>query len=263
MIDSLVASISAAFATPSALAFGAAALWGLLSVLLSPCHLGAIPLIVAYINNGKCPDRRRAFGYSFLFAMGLLVMLAVIGVVTSLAGRLLGYVGPAARIIVAVFLILCGLWLMDIPPFSRLTPSFSVKQGGRRGPLGALILGLVYGIILGPCSFAFLAPMLGFVFAAGTSDVAYGAWLMAFYAIGHTAAIVAAGGFGDFVGAVLRKKGTGVAAIWFKRLLGGIVVLAGALQAFWVAFFELSRTAFSSARRLGAFPVPISQGHGR
>lgn len=230
MIDSLVASISAAFATPSALAFGAAVLWGLLSVLLSPCHLGAIPLIVAYINNGKRPDRRRAFGYSFLFAMGLLVMLAVIGVVTSLAGRLLGDIGPTARIIVAIFLVLCGLWLMDVPPFSRLTPSFSVKQGGLRGPIGALILGLVYGVILGPCSFAFLAPMLGFVFAAGSAEVAYGASLMAFYAIGHTTAIVVAGGLGDLVGLMLRKRGSGIAALWFKRSLGGIVVLAGVLQ---------------------------------
>jgi len=230
LIDTLVASISAAFATPSALAFGAALLWGLLSVLLSPCHLGAIPLIVAYINNGKRPDRRRAFGYSFLFAIGLLVMLAVIGVVTSLAGRLLGDIGPAARIIVAVFLIVCGLWLMDVPPLSRLTPSFSVKQGDQRGPLGALVLGLVYGVILGPCSFAFLAPLLSFVFAAATTEVAYGVSLMAFYAVGHTVAIVAAGGFGDFIGAMLRKRGTGVAATWFKRIMGGIVVFAGISQ---------------------------------
>ena len=51
--------------------------------------------------------------------------------------------------------------------------------------------------------------MLGFVFAAGSRKVVYGAWLMAFYAIGHTIAIVAAGGFGDLVGAMLRKKGDG------------------------------------------------------
>ncbi|HOX34044.1 MAG TPA: cytochrome c biogenesis protein CcdA [Spirochaetales bacterium] len=230
MIDSLVASISAAFSRPSAPAFGAAALWGLLSVLLSPCHLGSIPLIVAYINNGERPDRRRAFGYSFIFAIGLLVMLAIIGVATSLAGRILGDIGPAARISVAIFLILCGLWLMDIPPLSRLTPSFSVKQGVRRGPLGALVLGLVYGVVLGPCSFAFLAPMLGFVFAAGTAEVAYGASLMALYAVGHTTAIVAAGGLGDFVGAMLRKRGTGLAAVWFKRLMGAIVAVAGIAQ---------------------------------
>ena len=31
-------------------------------------------------------------------------------------------------------------------------------------------------------------------------------------------------------GAMLRKEGTGVAATWFTRLLGGIAVLAGFLQ---------------------------------
>jgi len=230
VVASGVAAINAAFYKPSAAAFGAAMLWGILSVLLSPCHLGAIPLIVAYINDGKKPDRRRAFGYSFLFAVGLLVTLAAIGVATSLAGRLLGDVGPAARLAVAAFLILCGLWLMDVPPLNRFAPSFSVRRGGRRGPVGALVLGLVYGVILGPCSFAFLAPMLGFVFAAGSSEVAYGASLMAFYAIGHTLAIVAAGGLGDFIGAVLRRRGTGVAATWFKRLLGAVVVVAGVAQ---------------------------------
>ncbi len=230
MIDSIVAAINAAFAVPSVTAFGAALLWGFLSVLLSPCHLGSIPLIVAYINNGNRPDRRRALGYSFLFAMGLLVTLAVIGVLTSLSGRLMGDVGPAVRIIVAVFLILCGFWLMDIPPLSRLTPSFSLKQNNLRGPLGALSLGLVYGVILGPCSFAFLAPMLGLVFAAGASDVIYGASLMAFYAVGHTLAIAAAGTLGDLVGTLLRMKGAGTAAMWFKRLLGAVVVLAGVLQ---------------------------------
>lgn len=230
MIDSIVATINAAFAVPSLTAFGAALLWGLLSVLLSPCHLGAVPLIVAYINNGKHPDRRTAFGYSFLFAIGLLVTLALIGVVTSLAGRIMGDVGPAVRIIIAAFLIFCGFWLMDTPPLSRLTPSFSVKQDSRRGPMGALILGLVYGAILGPCTFAFLAPMLGLVFAAGTNEVAYGASLMVFYAIGHTIAIVAAGTLGDLVGALLRSKGTGIAVIWFKRFLGVLVVLAGVMQ---------------------------------
>ena len=230
MINVLVSAISAAFAVPSAIAFSAAALWGFLSVFLSPCHLGAIPLIVAYINNGARPNRRRAFGLSFLFALGLLVALAAIGLVTSLAGRLLGDVGPVVRIVVSCFLILCGLWLMDVPPFSRFAPSFSVKQEKKRGPFGALILGLVYGVILGPCSFAFLAPMLGFVFSAGSREVAYGSFLMAFYAFGHTIAIVAAGGFGDFIGALLRKKGTGIAAMWFKRLLGGVVILAGIAQ---------------------------------
>jgi len=228
-MDAIVAAISVAFGKPSALAFGAAALWGLLSVFLSPCHLGSIPLIVAYVNDGKLPNRKSAFGLSLLFALGLLVMLAVIGFMTSIVGRLLGDIGRIPRIIVAVFLILCGLWLMDIPPFSRIGSSFTVKPG-LRGPWGAFLLGLLYGIVLGPCSFAFLAPMVGLVFSAGYAEVAFGAFLMLFYAVGHTAAIVAAGTFGDFVGSMLRRKGTGNAAAWFKRACGAIVAIVGIYQ---------------------------------
>jgi cytochrome c-type biogenesis protein len=229
VIDSIVAAISVTFGKPSTLAFGAAALWGLLSVFLSPCHLGSIPLIIAYVNEGKQPERYRAFRYSLLFALGLLVMLVIIGFITSLVGRLLGDVGNVPRIITAVFLFLCGLWLMDIPPFSRIGSAFGVKPG-RRGALGALLLGFLYGIFLGPCSFAFLAPMIGIVFSAGNEEVAFGAFLMVFYAIGHTVAIVAAGTFGDFVGSILRRKGTGIAATWFKRACGAIVVIVGMFQ---------------------------------
>jgi len=219
--------ISAALSTPSGTAFGAAILWGLMSVFLSPCHLGAIPLIVAYSNDGTLPDRRRSFVYSLLFGLGLLVTLAVIGVATSAAGRLLGDVGTLATSLVGGFLVLCGIWLMDIPALARFSPSVAVNPRARRGRLGALSLGLVYGIVLGPCSFAFLAPMLGFVFSAGRRELAFGTGLMACYALGHTTAIVLAGTFGDVVLGYLRTKGSGRAGLWLKRALGLGVAVVG------------------------------------
>ncbi|OHE69510.1 MAG: hypothetical protein A2413_14030 [Treponema sp. RIFOXYC1_FULL_61_9] len=219
-------AIAGAFVRPSPAAYSAAALWGALSVFLSPCHLGSIPLIVAYANKGKNPSRIKAFAYSALFALGLMVMLAAVGFATSAAGRLFGDVGETPRIVAALFIVICGLWLMDVPPLSRIAFSFDVKSQ-RRGMWGAFALGLIYGVVLGPCSFAFLAPMLAFVFQAGGSEIAFGASLMALYALGHTAAIVAAGTFGDAVRAYLARKGSGNAAGWFKRALGAVVVFAG------------------------------------
>lgn len=231
MIDSIVAAISVALSRPGIAAFGAAMVWGLMSVLMSPCHLGSIPLIIGYINNGERPSRRRAFLLSLLFAAGLLVTLFILGLAAGLAGTLFGRIGAVPRIVVAVFLILCGLWLMDIPPLSRI--SFSMKsKPTNRGAFGALTLGLVYGVILGPCSFAFLAPILGIVFQAGGAGLLFGIGLMAFFALGHCLAIVAAGTFGDAVRAYLARRGSGVAATWFKRICGLGVVVAGVLQLF-------------------------------
>ena len=229
MIDSLVGSVSTALSRPGFLSFGAAILWGLMSVLLSPCHLGSIPLIVGFINVCEKPSRRRAFRLSLLFALGLLATLAALGFVAALAGTLFGNVGTLPRIAVAVFLVLCGLWLMDVPPLSRI--AFSTKVApSHRGASGALVLGLVYGVILGPCSFAFLAPMIGIVYSAGGGDLGFGIGLMAAFALGHCAAIVAAGTFGDAVRAFLSRRGSGAAATWFKRVCGAAVVVAGALQ---------------------------------
>jgi cytochrome c-type biogenesis protein len=211
------------------LSYGAAVVWGLMSVFLSPCHLGSIPLIVGFINNGERASRRRAFLLSLLFALGLLVTLAAMGAIAAVAGTLFGKIGAIPKIAVALFLVLCGLWLMDVPPLSRIGIS-SKAAPTRRGALGALSLGLIYGVILGPCSFAFLAPMIGIAFSAGGSDLGFGLGLMAAFALGHCAAIVAAGTFGDAVRAFLTRRGSGKAALWFKRGCGAIVVVAGAVQ---------------------------------
>jgi cytochrome c-type biogenesis protein len=228
-MDAFVGVVSSALSRPGILPFGAAILWGLMSVLLSPCHLGSIPLIVGFINNGEKASRRRAFLLSLLFALGLLLTLAAMGFAAALAGTLFGRVGALPRIAVAVFLILCGLWLMDVPPLSKI--AFSTRAApSRRGASGALLLGLVYGVILGPCSFAFLAPMIGIVFSAGGSDLGFGIGLMGAFALGHCAAIVAAGTFGDAIRAFLARRGSGAAATWFKRACGAIVVVAGILQ---------------------------------
>jgi len=228
-MDAFVGVVSSALSRPGILSFGAAILWGLMSVLLSPCHLGSIPLIVGFINNGEKASRRRAFLLSLLFALGLLVTLGAMGLAAALAGTLFGRVAVLPRVMVALFLMLCGLWLMDVPPLSRI--AFSTKaMPTRRGASGALVLGLIYGVILGPCSFAFLAPMIGLVFSTGSSDLGFGIGLMAAFALGHCAAIVAAGTFGDAVRAFLARRGSGRAATWFKRACGAVVVVAGALQ---------------------------------
>jgi cytochrome c-type biogenesis protein len=214
---------------PSLWSFLAAAIWGVVSVILSPCHLGTLPLIVAYINNKEKPDTRMAFKLSLFFGFGLLIMLAVIGLMTSAAGRILGDVGSGFLIGVAIFLIICGLWLMDIIPLSKLSFSF-VPKTHRPGKSGAFILGLVYGIALGPCSFAFMAPMLGFVFSASGNEIIFGFSLMLFYGLGHTAVIVAAGTFGDAVGRLIQKGRAEKLIPIFKRLCGVAVIAVGIYQ---------------------------------
>ena len=225
----LLAVLNSSMSRPSFIAFSAALLWGALSVLISPCHLGSLPLIIAYINKREKPDFQTAFLLSLFFGIGLLITLAAIGIITSMTGRILGDLGDGVLIFVAIFLIICGTWLMDIIPLSKISLSFTPKIK-KSGKIGSLLLGLIYGLALGPCSFAFMAPMLGFVFSASISTMTFGFSLMIFYAVGHTSVIIAAGTFGDAVYILLQKKWMGNVLPVFKKICGAGVVAVGIYQ---------------------------------
>jgi cytochrome c-type biogenesis protein len=81
---------------------GAAFIWGLLSMILSPCHLASIPLIVGFIDDQGRISTRRAFTISTLFAVGILITIGAIGCVTAAAGRMIGDVGKFGNYFVAL-----------------------------------------------------------------------------------------------------------------------------------------------------------------
>jgi hypothetical protein len=70
-------------------------LWGMVSVLFSPCHLASIPLIIGYVGGqNHLIEGRKATLYAVVFTTGLFITIAAIGLICSLLGRMLGDVGP-------------------------------------------------------------------------------------------------------------------------------------------------------------------------
>ena len=73
-------------------------LWGMVSVLFSPCHLASIPLIVAYVGGQqRAIDPKQAGLYAAAFTAGLFITIALVGIVCAVLGRMLGDVGPTGR----------------------------------------------------------------------------------------------------------------------------------------------------------------------
>lgn len=200
--------------------------WGALSILLSPCHLSSIPLVIGYISSQGREGARRSYSISFIFAVGILITIALMGIVTAAAGRMMGDVGLWGNITVASVFFAVGLYLMDIVKFSwnGIIPQTLLARGWK----GPLLLGLVFGVGLGPCTFAFMAPVLGLVFNVASSNFVQGVSLIAAFGIGHCAVIVGAGGAAGTVQTYLdwsdRSRGT----LWVKRIAGGFVMLGGA-----------------------------------
>ena len=229
----ILTAFASAFSASLLLAAPAALVWGVLSVALSPCHLSSVPLVVAYMSGGaEMPTGRRALAISSAFAAGILASIAVIGAITAAAGRMLGDVGRTGTWVLAAVFIVFGLNLLGVLPL----PSFGATPGAarRRGAPGALLLGLVFGAALGPCTFAFMAPLLGIVLRAGESGAAFGVLLVALFGLGHAAAIAFAGASFQSVQRWLSWRG-GAAAVKVLRAGAGLAVLGGGLYFVYTA----------------------------
>ncbi len=224
-MQSLFASLTHAVEGAPGVALAAALAWGVLSVLLSPCHLAGIPLIVGFIAGQGEMTTRRAFWTAFSFAIGILVTIAAIGALTAALGRMAGDLGGWVNYAVAAIFFMVGLHLVGVIPLNFAGAGQVNMQ--RRGLLAALILGLVFGIALGPCTFAYMAPVLAAAFKVATASPVAAAGLLLAYGIGHCAVIVAAGTSAEAVQRYLKwnEGSRGMAAL--KAACGVLVMLGG------------------------------------
>ena len=207
------------------LATFSAFVWGLLSIILSPCHLSSIPLIVGFLSSQGEISLKRTFILSLVFALGILVTIAIIGGITLALGRLMGDVGTIGNYLVAVVFFVVGLYMLDL---IRL-PWDGARMSGTRfkGLLAALILGLIFGIGLGPCTFAFMAPILGVVFQVSSTNMILAISLLIAFSIGHAFVIVLAGTLTKKVQQYLNWTENSKTTKYIKRTCGVLVILGG------------------------------------
>ncbi len=224
-MEQLFTTLTKAVEATPAIAILASFVWGILSILLSPCHLSSIPLIVGFIDQQGRMSTKRAFAISTLFAVGILVTIGVIGAITAAAGRMMGDVGRYGNYFVALIFFLVGLYLLDVIPMPWSGPGQVGMK--RKGMLAALILGLVFGIALGPCTFAYMAPMLGVTFRVASASLLYGIVLLVAYGVGHCSVIVVAGTSTGWVQRYLNWNEKSKGAVVVKRVCGVLVILGG------------------------------------
>jgi cytochrome c-type biogenesis protein len=224
-MEQLFTNLSHAVEGSAAIALGASFIWGILSIILSPCHLASIPLIVGFISGQGRVSTARASGIATLFAVGILVTIAVIGVITAAAGRMMGDIGRWGNYFVAAIFFAVGLYLLGVIPMPWSGPGQVNMK--RKGLLAAFVLGLVFGIALGPCTFAYMAPMLGVTFNLAKTAPMYGASLLLAYGVGHCSVIVLAGTSTEVVQKFLNwnEQSKGVTIV--KYVCGVLVIMGG------------------------------------
>lgn len=221
VFDTLSALLAGA---PLWMALGAMA-WGVASIWLSPCHLAGIPLLVAYFTDTSTGSRRATV--STIFALGILASLVPLGGVAIALGRLAGDLGvfnSIGAVGVALVFIVAGLNLLGALP---LTWTKSLPTPKSRGLMTVLGMGVVFGFAVGPCAFAYLAPVLGAAWLVAPTQPLLAVALVGLFAIGHCLGVIVAALSLDRVRRALDAFGKGRSLAAGKAACG-VLLLIGA-----------------------------------
>lgn len=196
---------------------------------IGPCNVAMIPLLIGFVAGKKEVTRGQGFAISVAFTTGLAITFTGLGVFAALVG---GLFGPNRLwyYVVAGVCVIIGLHLLGI--FQVPIPGFFERQRERmhhRGLIGALLLGLISGLVSSQCATPVLVAILTLVMAKGA--IIYGATLLFVYALGRGVPIILAGTFAGVV------KALPMFARWGERLQqasGAVIVLVG-LYFLWIA----------------------------
>lgn len=198
---------------------------------IGPCNVAMIPLVVAFVGGSRDLSRGRSFALSGIFVLGLSITYVLLGMIAAFVGGLIGGASSVWYYVVATVCLAIGLQMLgviNIPLpswFGGLREKVALK-----GLPGALLLGLVSGLVASQCATPVLAAIVTYVLAS-KSALLYGAALLFIYALGRGLPIVLAG---TFTGVLKQLRALGQWSHLIERA-SGIVMLAVGLYFVWIA----------------------------
>src|SRR4030043_1154015 len=187
----------------------------------TPCSLSTIPLVVAYVGGTADSDAKKSLRLSLVFALGMTITFTVLGVVASLAGKLIGRAASWWYIILGVLMVLMALQTWEV--FNFIPSTFLISKNKKRGYFGALIAGILGGIFSSPCATPVLIALLALVAAQG--KLLWGILLLLLYSAGHSILVIIAGTSMGFVKKLTSNEKYGRASKIIKIVLGSLILL--------------------------------------
>jgi cytochrome c-type biogenesis protein len=207
--------------------------------ITSPCCLPLLPGYLSYVSGVSAEhegDRRRVLGPAMLFVLGFAFVFTALGATASAFGDFFLTRLPLFIKISGVFVIVMGLAMLGILriPFLFREARFDMSRI-KRGPAGALPLGMAFAFGWTPC----VGPVLGGILtaAAATQTVWKGTVLLFIYSLGlGIPFLVLALGSSRVSRSFhfLRRHGRGVERTGGVLLVGmGVLLITG----FWQQLF--------------------------
>ena len=207
-----------------------------LMTAISPCPLATNITAIAFISK-KIDNSRHTLLAGFVYTLGRMAAYIAVASVIVFFGMNIQFIAVGLQhygeLLLGPFLVLCGIYLLDIFHFDRLPggdwfSGFTSGISGRladKGYLGAFLLGVIFALSFCPFSavlfFAMLIPL-----ALGAGDPVI---IPAVFAIATGLPVIVISyllvrGVGKCNG-IMQK--VGVAEIWIRRVVGAVFIVVG------------------------------------
>jgi len=198
------------------------AFFGGLVVSFSPCIYPLLPLTLSFIGVRAGSSRLKGLILSLIYVLGLAVTYSILGVVATLTGRLFGEISkhPVSFFIIGNACIFAGLSFFDLININF--PGIRLKNKIRGGIFSAFLLGLVSGLIAGPCTTPVLGTIL--VYVATQQNIFYGFSLLFVFAYGMGFLLILTGTFSSLL---VNLSKSGIWLMWIKKTSGLIMLGLG------------------------------------
>ncbi|MBW6503074.1 sulfite exporter TauE/SafE family protein [bacterium] len=214
----LLSSFQSSLLAGSPLAYALAFLGGLL-VSFTPCVYPILPVTVGYLGSRRGGSRRRALLLSAAYVVGMALTYAVLGMAAGLSGSVFGEATshPLSYLVLGNICILFALSMFDV--FRLPIPAIPARAGGTGG---AFVMGMLSGLVVGPCTAPVLGGLLLYVGASG--HPVFGATLLFTFALGMGVPVVA---LGMSAGLLANLPKAGKWTVKVQRAFGVLLLLAG------------------------------------
>ncbi len=158
---------------------------GGIATALTPCVYPLIPITVAVFGASKATSRRQSTALTLTYILGIAVTFTTMGVAAALTGKAFGSALGNVYVVVALALLLVVFAISMFGGFDFNLPSglqTKLATVGKSGYSGALMMGLVAGLVAAPCTGPVLSGVL--LHVATTQNISLGALLLFVYALG-------------------------------------------------------------------------------
>lgn len=195
---------------------------------LTPCVLPMIPILSTIILGQQQQDKRHNFMLSLSYSLGMATVYTMLGVLAGLAGASMAAYLQQPWVLILFALLLVGLALSMFDVYQLQMPaSIQTRLSSQSGQLraGSLVntyfMGLLSGLVVGPCVAAPLAGAL--IYISQTKDVLLGGSALFSMAMGMSVPLLL---LGISAGSLLPRVGAWMDAV---KHLFGVMLFAVAL----------------------------------